>query len=121
MTAGTVVVNEKSIVEANKRALMRALAPSSYDVPTVLEDFPLLPDDRRFLKQCLALLPVNRHEAVLLEYQKRFLEGMASQPLLHKKENTGRYQTNVWLRNLTECRQFQKKTVGKAYECQAYF
>lgn len=60
---------------------------------------PCLPlrDDKHFL---IMRLPsdIERCRAVLRAYKQQWLVGMEQEPLIHKKQNKGRYKANTWLR-----------------------
>ena len=76
-------------------------APDSPPAPTdPLTGLPLLPDDRRFIRQRLLQASGGR-SATLEGYRAHFLEGMKADPDPIKRDNSGRRAANTWLLAVT--------------------
>lgn len=104
--------HEKDALRANKAIILEALSSqATNDKPAeqapsyrleMLDNLPLLPDDRKFIRRRLRVLPLSSHEKVFRLYRNRFINGMEAEQAEHKKDNAGRYRANTWLLEITE-------------------
>lgn len=58
----------------------------------------IIPDDRRFIQSCLRGKGNGERTALLSEYRQKWEAAFSAEPLLHCKENAGRFAANTWLR-----------------------
>ena len=103
-TQGKLALNPRETFFKNNVGLQ---FPKDRGVGVLLDDFfkqadllglKLLPDDKHWLKAiCISEL-LNLLEKRLNQYVECWLEGMAFQQQEHRKQNTGRFKANVFLR-----------------------
>ena len=58
----------------------------------------LLREDLTYIKKCLLPYSKSFYKPILETYIDVWLDGMASCPIEHKKQNVGRVSANSWLR-----------------------
>jgi len=92
---------QREYIKSNKVILLNQLI-DEHSILDFLKPCELIPGDRPFI---LDLIPCDLTKVnVLTDYRDQWLEGMASEPIDHKKQNTGRFKANTWLRSLDKTR-----------------
>jgi hypothetical protein len=88
---------QREFVRTNKVELLDQLI-DEHSILDFLQPCELIPGDRPFV---LGLIPsdVTRVD-VLTDYRKQWIAGMETEPVDHKKQNTGRFRANSWLRKI---------------------
>jgi len=58
----------------------------------------LLPDDMSFLRRLTRFTPESKIRPILSKYVIIWTDEMAKESIEHKKQNTGRFAANSWIR-----------------------
>ena len=77
------------------------MKPQSFQDYAASKGIILLKDDVKFIKECLAKIPNERHIAILVDYAERWLSGMSKCDIVARRQNLGRRIANLYLLGVT--------------------
>ncbi len=62
------------------------------------KEIDFLHDDLLYLKKLLAGMLFSNRSRLLAEYRQLWVDVMANEPLVHQRQNKGRFAANTWVR-----------------------
>jgi hypothetical protein len=69
-----------------------------------LKGLVILREDVNFVRNCLFKLPKSSHRSVMSNYIREWMSGMYIDTIESRKQNSGRFRANSWLREYVSLR-----------------